>query len=122
MADSKRAKASKNWAQVLLEEDLTTEEGNDILNAFGKSELHMDYAHSIALGYNKERYYLLFVVGGRNFMWASATTMWKEPEKLVLEFFAVTGLEIGQLQTDNKITASSTFKVFCKKQDITLMP
>eukprot|EP00961_Rhodomonas_salina_P171584 2313481-Rhodomonas_salina.3 len=34
----------------------------------------MDYAHSISLGYYKELYYLLFVVGGRNFMWATPTT------------------------------------------------
>eukprot|EP00961_Rhodomonas_salina_P224878 3040114-Rhodomonas_salina.1 len=82
----------------------------------------MDYAHSIALGYNKERYYLLFVIGGRNFMWASETTTRKEPEKLLLEFLAVTELKIGQLWTDNEFTACSTFKVFCKKLDITLMP
>eukprot|EP00961_Rhodomonas_salina_P123573 1664989-Rhodomonas_salina.1 len=63
----------------------------------------MDYAHSIELGYNKERYYLLFVVGGRNFMWASATTTLKEPKKLLQEFkfLAATGLKIGQLWTDN---------------------
>eukprot|EP00961_Rhodomonas_salina_P133104 1791002-Rhodomonas_salina.1 len=70
----------------------------------------MDYAHSIALGYNNERYYLLFVIGGRNFMWASATTTLKEPEKLLREFLAGTGLKIGQLWTDNEFTASSTFK------------
>eukprot|EP00961_Rhodomonas_salina_P074166 996727-Rhodomonas_salina.1 len=57
-------------------------------------------------------------------MWASATTTRKEPKKLLLEFLAVTGLKIGQLRTDNKLTASSTFKfkAFCEKQDITLMP
>eukprot|EP00961_Rhodomonas_salina_P219664 2968972-Rhodomonas_salina.1 len=63
----------------------------------------MDYAHSITLGYNKEWYYLLFkfVVGGRNFMWASPTMTRKEPEVLLLEFLAVTRLKIGQLRTDN---------------------
>eukprot|EP00961_Rhodomonas_salina_P076541 1027792-Rhodomonas_salina.1 len=71
----------------------------------------MDYAHSIALGYNKERYYLIFVIGGRNFMWVSATTTRKEPKKLLLEFLAITGLKLGQLRTDNEFTASSAFKV-----------
>eukprot|EP00961_Rhodomonas_salina_P253355 3424165-Rhodomonas_salina.1 len=55
-------------------------------------------------------------------MWATATTTRKEPEKLLLEFLAVMGLKIGQLWTDNEFTASSTFKAFCEKQDITLMP
>eukprot|EP00961_Rhodomonas_salina_P264942 3581589-Rhodomonas_salina.1 len=52
------------------------------------------YAHSITLGYNKERYYLLFVVGGRNFMGASPTTTRKEQEVLLREFLAVTRLKI----------------------------
>lgn len=50
---------------MLLETDQgDLEEEDDLLKAFAEEELHLDYAHSIAIGYNKERYYLLFVVGG----------------------------------------------------------
>eukprot|EP00961_Rhodomonas_salina_P249976 3378747-Rhodomonas_salina.1 len=49
MESNKRAKKSKNWAQVLLETDLTVEEDDDLLQAFKEEELHMDYTHSIAL-------------------------------------------------------------------------
>eukprot|EP00961_Rhodomonas_salina_P077637 1041464-Rhodomonas_salina.1 len=81
MESNEKARHSKNRAQVLLETDLGDIEDEDyLLQAFGSEELHMDYAHSITLGYNKEQYYLLFVVGGRNFMWASPTTTRKEPE------------------------------------------
>eukprot|EP00961_Rhodomonas_salina_P046054 618351-Rhodomonas_salina.1 len=68
MATAKRAKNSPNWAQVLLETDLgEVDEEDDLLQAFRAEELHLDYVHAITLGYNKERYYLLFVVGGSNF-------------------------------------------------------
>eukprot|EP00961_Rhodomonas_salina_P150546 2027557-Rhodomonas_salina.1 len=77
MESNKKVRHSKNQAQVLLETDLgNIEDEDDLLQALGSEELHMDYAHSITLGYNKELYYLLynkelyyllFVVGGRNF-------------------------------------------------------
>eukprot|EP00961_Rhodomonas_salina_P118183 1590524-Rhodomonas_salina.1 len=123
MATAKRAKNSPNWAPVLLETDLgEVDEEDDLLNAFGAEELHLDYAHAITLGYNKERYYLFFVVGGRNFMWASPSLTRKEPEELLREFLAVTRVKIGKLRTDNEFTASSTFQAFCKKRDITMAP
>ena len=46
---------------------------DDFTNAFGEeNDLHVDNAHSISLGYHKERYYVMFVVGG-NFVWATPT-------------------------------------------------
>eukprot|EP00961_Rhodomonas_salina_P116395 1566664-Rhodomonas_salina.1 len=62
------------------------EEEDDLLAAFGSEELHMDYAHSISLGYFKEHHYLLFVVRNQNFMWATPTTMRMEPEELLSYF------------------------------------
>eukprot|EP00961_Rhodomonas_salina_P028376 383031-Rhodomonas_salina.1 len=115
MESNKKARHSKNQAQVLLETDLGyIEDEDDLLQAFGIEELHIDYAHSITLGYNKERYYLLVVVGCRNFMWVSPTTTRKEPEVLLQEFLA--------LLTDNEFTASSTFKAFCYKRNIITHP
>eukprot|EP00961_Rhodomonas_salina_P071912 965796-Rhodomonas_salina.1 len=48
MKKSKCTKASKNWAQVLLEEDLTTEKGDDILNSFGywRKKLHVGVCYN----------------------------------------------------------------------------
>eukprot|EP00961_Rhodomonas_salina_P094608 1273294-Rhodomonas_salina.1 len=87
MESNKKVRHSKNRAQVLLETDLgDIEDEDDLLQAFGSEELQMDYAQSITLGYNKERYYLLFVMGGRNFMWVSPTTTRKEQEVLLREF------------------------------------
>eukprot|EP00961_Rhodomonas_salina_P044328 595424-Rhodomonas_salina.1 len=65
MAQNKKAKNSKNWQQVLLETDMTVEEEDYLLKAFKEEKMHLDYAHSLALGYNNEQYYLLFIVGGR---------------------------------------------------------
>eukprot|EP00961_Rhodomonas_salina_P012106 162364-Rhodomonas_salina.2 len=75
MEKNKLAKTmtSKNWVQVLLETDLTDAE-DDLLKAFEEEELHLDYANSITLGYHKEQYYLLFMVGYSNFIWAMQTT------------------------------------------------
>eukprot|EP00961_Rhodomonas_salina_P189546 2557730-Rhodomonas_salina.1 len=76
----------------------------------------MDYAHSISLGYFKERYYLLFVVGQRNFIWATPTTTRMEPEELLRDFLSVSNLKIGKIRTDNEFTASAKFTAFCKKR------
>eukprot|EP00961_Rhodomonas_salina_P189347 2554520-Rhodomonas_salina.1 len=91
------------------------EEEDDLLAAFGSEELHMDYEHSISLGYFKERYYLLLVIGKRNFMWTTPTTTRMEPEELLRDFLLVSNLKIGKIRTDNKFTASAKFTAFCKK-------
>eukprot|EP00961_Rhodomonas_salina_P051818 695403-Rhodomonas_salina.2 len=82
----------------------------------------MDYAHSIPLGYFQEWYYLLFIIGGCNFMWATPTTTRMEPEELLGDFLSVTALNICSIQTDNEFTASTAFKAFCAKRSITLCP
>eukprot|EP00961_Rhodomonas_salina_P108644 1462282-Rhodomonas_salina.1 len=83
---------------------------DDFLDAFGEEELHLDYAHSIALGYHKERYYLLFVVGGRNSLWAAPTTTRMQPEELLEEFLTLTNVKVGKVRVDNEFPASSTFE------------
>eukprot|EP00961_Rhodomonas_salina_P236534 3196808-Rhodomonas_salina.1 len=90
MAHNKRHKTTKGdspKAQTLEQQVLEAEineiyEDDDLLKAFRSEELHLDFAHSITLEYFKERYYLLFVVGGNNFMWAMPTTSRMEPEDL----------------------------------------
>eukprot|EP00961_Rhodomonas_salina_P130912 1762271-Rhodomonas_salina.2 len=94
------------------------ESEDDLLKAFTLDELHLNFAHSITLGYFNEQHYLLFVVGGRNFMWAKPTTTRMEQEDLICDFIAVSGLKIGCICTDNEFTASTEFKAFCKEHFI----
>ena len=82
------------------------EEDDDFVNAFG------DYTHSISLGYHKERYYLVFIVGGRNFLWATPTTTRMEPEQLLRDFLSVSGVKIGKIRVDDEFDASEMFKTF----------
>eukprot|EP00961_Rhodomonas_salina_P063146 848464-Rhodomonas_salina.1 len=128
MANNKRRKnhsscKAKTVEQVLLENELTKEEHEDeMFNAFAGNELHMDYAHSISLGYFKERYYLWFVVGGKNFMWATTTTTQMELEDLMQDFLSISNLKICKVRTDNEFTASTKFKTYCRRKGIVLCP
>eukprot|EP00961_Rhodomonas_salina_P170018 2291193-Rhodomonas_salina.1 len=121
MNKNKRRKATsktggKDFVKMVLEMEVSElEEEDDLLAAFWSEELHMDYAHSISLGYFKERYYLLLVVGKLNFMWATPTTARMEPEELLHNFLSVSNLKIGKIRTDNEFTASAKFTAFCKK-------
>eukprot|EP00961_Rhodomonas_salina_P099325 1335703-Rhodomonas_salina.1 len=90
MAGDAKARASGNIVKVLLEADLADVDHaeDDLLAAFCSEELHMDYAHVITLGCFKEQYYLLFVVGCSNFMWATLMITRMEPEELLQDFFS----------------------------------
>eukprot|EP00961_Rhodomonas_salina_P055146 740892-Rhodomonas_salina.2 len=107
MNKNKRRKATskkeaKDFVKTVLEMEVSElEEEDDLLAAFGSEELHMDYAHSISLGYFKEHYYLLFVVRKQNFMWATLTTTRMEPEELICNFLSVSNLKIGKIRSDN---------------------
>eukprot|EP00961_Rhodomonas_salina_P266260 3599479-Rhodomonas_salina.1 len=122
MANNKRQKVQtspkgtpeQELVKALLETEFqASEDEDDLEHAFSQKELHMDYAHSISLGYYKELYYLLFVVGRRNFMWATPTLARMEPEDLLQDFLSVSNLKIGRIRTDNEFTTSTKFKAFC---------
>mmetsp|Transcript_17909 Transcript_17909/g.36009 ORF Transcript_17909/g.36009 Transcript_17909/m.36009 type:complete len:481 (+) Transcript_17909:395-1837(+) len=51
-------------------------------------DLHVDYAHSISLGYRNEAYYLVMVVDGVDFLWAAPTAHKSNPEALLESFLA----------------------------------
>jgi len=53
-----------------------------------KLGLHIDYAHSISLGYSKEKYYLrlILVVDGIDFVWGQTCTTRSTPKDLIQEF------------------------------------
>ena len=111
-------KIPKGSKKKILETLIEEIDDEDFLKAFdGEEELHMDYAHSISIGYNKERYYLIFVVGGVNFMWATPTTTLMLPEDLLRDFMATSGIKIGKVQVDGAFETTS-FKAFCKRNNI----
>jgi hypothetical protein len=43
------------------------------------------------MGYHKEKYYLILVVDGIDFVWAQSTTTRSSPEDLILDFLNMTG-------------------------------
>eukprot|EP00961_Rhodomonas_salina_P110125 1482241-Rhodomonas_salina.1 len=109
MAKGKAVKGKKQM-QVFLELEINEEDY--FLHAFREQELHMDYAHLIALGYAKERYYLLFVACGTNFMWAVPTETSMEPEELLQDFMTLSGFRTAKIRVDWEFDASSAFKAF----------
>ncbi len=62
--------------------------------------LHIDYVYSISLDFNKERYYLIMVVDGIDFIWASVSQDHSTPKNMILEFLNMTGIKIGTIRFD----------------------
>ena len=66
-----------------------------------KLDLHIDYAHSISLGYSKEKYYLILVVDGIDFVWGQTCTTRSTPEDLIQEFLTMTNLKVSSVRFDS---------------------
>ena len=84
--------------------------------------MHIDYAHSISMGYNKEKYFLVMVLDGIDFTYASPTTRRTEPEALLREFLTLTGIKIRQIRLDGaaEFGRSATFRAYCANQGINI--
>mmetsp|Transcript_45821 Transcript_45821/g.93771 ORF Transcript_45821/g.93771 Transcript_45821/m.93771 type:complete len:205 (+) Transcript_45821:2-616(+) len=96
---------------VDVDDNRTAED--DLENMFDEENvLHMDFAYSISLGKHNEKYFLIFVVGGVNFLWAAPTASRATPEDLLRDFLAETRLKIGRLRVDGEFSASASFKAF----------
>jgi hypothetical protein len=67
---------------------------------FPSNGLHIDYTYSISLGFNKEHYYLIMVVDGIDFIWASTSQDLSSPGNMILEFLDMTGIKIGTIRFD----------------------
>ena len=59
--------------------------------------MHIDYAHSITLGRNKELYYLMIVIDSIDFTWAQPSPNRSEPEDLIHDFMTLTGIKVGRI-------------------------
>jgi hypothetical protein len=97
-------------ARVISAQDLT------------KLVLHIDYAHSISLGYSKEKYYLIFVVDGIDFVWGQTCTTRSTPEDLIQEFLTMTNLKVSSVCFDGaqEFGKSLSFKSFCHQEKIVM--
>ena len=89
-----------------------------------KMGLHIDYAHSISLGYSKEKYYLILVVDGIDFVWGQTCTTRSTPEDLIQEFLTMTNLKVSSVRFDGaqEFGKSLSFKSFCHQEKIVMEP
>ncbi len=62
--------------------------------------MHIDYAHSITLGRNKEQYYLMIVIDSIDFTWAQSSPNRSEHEDLIHDFITLTGIKLGHVRAD----------------------
>ena len=86
--------------------------------------LHIDYAHTIAIRCKGERYYLMMVVDGVDFMWATASRHKSNPEALLEDFLRNTGISIGKIRMDDagELSRSASFQLWCKSRNSTICP
>ena len=89
-----------------------------------KLGLHIDYAHAISLGYAKEKYYLILVVDGIDFVWGQTCTTRSSPEDLIQEFLTMTNLKVSSVRFDGaqEFGKSHSFKAYCHNEKIVMEP
>jgi len=61
-------------------------------------DLHVDYAHSISIGYKNEAYYLVMVIDRVDFLWAAPTAHKSNPESLLESFPILQNLQLLALE------------------------
>mmetsp|Transcript_62292 Transcript_62292/g.129202 ORF Transcript_62292/g.129202 Transcript_62292/m.129202 type:complete len:351 (-) Transcript_62292:1380-2432(-) len=85
-------------------------------------DLHVDYAHSISLGYRNEAYYLVMVIDGVDFMWAAPSAHKSSPEALLESFLRHTNVSIGRIRIDDagELSRSESFKLWCASRNIVI--
>ena len=89
-----------------------------------KTELHMDRAHAIALGFHKQKYYIAFVLGANLFVWNFPCASKKDPIALLEEFLALTGVKLTCIRVDNagEFARNSALEAWAAKRNITIRP
>ena len=119
-----RKDASHALDQVRALSGAMTNHDESKIDAPALRRLHIDYAHSISLGWHKEKYFLLMTLDGIDFTFCSATTSRTEPENLIQEFMTLTRVKIDSIRYDGagEFATSASFKAFCKNNHIALEP
>jgi hypothetical protein len=84
--------------------------------------MHIDYAHSIILGRNKEIYYLIIVIDNIDFTWAQPSPNRSESEDLIQDFMTLTGIKVGHIRADGagEFARCATFKAYCRRHNIVI--
>ena len=113
-------KARKGGKKKIITTQIEASDEDDFYNALkDNNELHMDFAHSISMGYHNEKYYLVFVVGGVNFLWATSRTTHLAPQDILRDFLATSGIKVGKVLVDCEFE-STAFSAFCKSKGISI--
>jgi hypothetical protein len=83
--------------------------------------MHIDYAHSITLGRNKELYYLIIVIDSIDFTWAQPSPNRSEPEDLIHDFMTLTGIKVGHIRAHGAGDCTQpTFRAYCRRHNIVI--
>jgi hypothetical protein len=89
-----------------------------------KLSAHIDHAHSISIGRLGEKYYLMIVIDGINFVWSQTCQVRTNPEDLFHEFLTMSRLKISTIRFDgaSEFGKSSSFIAYCTQHDIVREP
>ncbi len=89
---------------------------------------HIDHAHSISIGRLGEKYYLMIVIDGIDFLWPQTcqtrTPSLRDPEDLLHEFLTMSRLKISTIRFDgaSEFGKSSSFIAYYTQHDIVRDP
>jgi hypothetical protein len=85
---------------------------------------HIDHAHSISIGRLGEKYYLMIVIDGIDFVWPQTCQVRTNPEDLLHEFLTMSRLKVSTIRFDgaNEFGKSSSFIAYCKQHVIVREP
>jgi hypothetical protein len=85
---------------------------------------HIDHAYSISIVRLGEKYYLMIVIDGIDFVCPQTCQVRTNPEDLLHEFLTMSHLKISTIRFDgaNEFGKSSSFIAYCTHHDIVRDP
>ena len=85
---------------------------------------HIDHPHSISVGQLGERYYLMIVINGIDFVWTQTCQVRTNPEDLLHEFLTMSRLKFSTIRFDgaSEFGKCSSFIAYCTQYDIVRDP
>jgi hypothetical protein len=85
---------------------------------------HIDHVHSISIGRLGEKYYLMIVIDGIDFVWTQTCQVRTNPEDLLHEFLTMSRLKISTIRFDDasEFGKSSSFIPYRTQHDIVRDP
>jgi hypothetical protein len=102
------------------------QENQDVFKKLREMKLgaHIDHAHSISVGRLGEKYYLMIVIDGIDFVWPQTCQIRTHPEDLLHEFLTMSHLKISTICFDDasEFGKSSSFIAYYTQHDIVRDP